>query len=52
MGAKGLSSPKRSMGIAGIILCILGLILSIINAILGAILAASGNHEVVNQILN
>jgi hypothetical protein len=51
MGAKGLSSQKRALGIAGIILSILGLILSIINAILGAILAASGNHEIVNQLL-
>jgi hypothetical protein len=39
------------LGIAGIILCVLGLILSVINAILGAILAASGKHEIVNQIL-
>ncbi len=52
MGIKGLKSAKRGRAIVGIVLSVIGLILTVINAGIGAYLGATGQHPIVNQILN
>jgi len=51
-GIKGLKSLKRGMAIAGIVLCSIGLLASIVNASIGAYMGATGQHSIVNKILN
>ncbi len=49
---KGLSSLKRNLAVAGLVLSIIGLIATIGNATLGAYMAAKGDNRLVNKILN
>jgi len=51
-GIKGLKSLKRGMATAGIVLCIIGLLASVVNASIGAYLGVTGQHPIVNQMLN
>lgn len=50
--SKGLQSSKRKLALIGITLSIMGLVLSIVNASIGAYLGATGQHPVVNEIMN
>ncbi len=52
LGIKGMKTFKRKMAIVGIILCSVGLSFSIANAAIGAYMAATGQHPLVNKILN
>lgn len=42
MGAFGLQSEKRGMGIAGLVLSIIGFVICLINSAIGAYLGATG----------
>lgn len=50
-GIKALKGLKRGMALAGVILCSLGLAASAVNAIVGAYMGATGQHPVVNSIM-
>lgn len=41
---KGLPSQQRTLAIAGIVLCAIGLVLTVVNMAIGAYLAATGQH--------
>lgn len=49
---KGLKSLKHGMAVTGIVLCSIGLFLTIANASIGAYMGATGQHSIVNKILN
>ncbi len=51
-GIKGLDTVKRTRAIVGITLCIIGLVLTIVNASIGAYLGVTGQHPVVNKVMN
>ncbi len=48
LGIIDLKGPKRTLAIWGIVLCSIGMLLTIINGIIGAMMAASGNHPLMN----
>ena len=50
-GIKGLESEKRGIAIAGVVICIIGLVATIFNAGLGAYLGVTGQHPLVNKIV-
>jgi hypothetical protein len=52
MGIKGLETTKRRRAITGITLCLFGLFITIVNASIGAYLGATGQHPVVNELLD
>jgi hypothetical protein len=43
-GIASLSSPRRGIAIAGIVLCVVGLIAGVVNAAVGAYLGYTGQH--------
>ncbi len=51
-GIKGINSTKKTRAIVGVTFCIIGLVLTIINASIGVYMGITGQHPVVNEILN
>lgn len=51
-GIKGLKSLKHGMAIAAIVLSSIGLFATIVNASIGAYMGATGQHSVVNKLIN
>jgi hypothetical protein len=51
LGIKGWKSSKHWLAVVGVILCIIGLVLTIINASIGAYMGATGQHPLVNEIM-
>ncbi len=49
---KGLKSLKRGVAITGVVLCSIGLLATIANSAIGAYQGATGQNDVVNEILN
>lgn len=51
MGIKAWKSSKYTMAVAGVVLCIIGLVLSIMNMAIGAYMGATGQHPLVNEMM-
>lgn len=51
LGIKGLPTVKHTRAVVGIVLCSIGLLFTIINASIGAYLGATGQNEIVNELL-
>jgi hypothetical protein len=49
---KAKHSTKSGHATAGIVLCIIGLVFSIVNASIGAYMGATGQHPLVNKMMN
>ena len=50
-GIKGLESSNRGVATAGVVLCGIGLFLSAINFVAGFYMGATGQHQLVNQMM-
>ncbi len=50
-GIKAWNSSKHTIAVVGVVLCIIGLVLSIINMAIGAYLGATGQHPLVNEMM-
>lgn len=51
-GIKSLKTTHHRRAVVGIVLSAIGLLLSIVNASIGAYLGATGQHPVVNEVLD
>jgi hypothetical protein len=50
-GIKGWKSTKHTLAVAGVVLSIVGLIFTIVNMSIGAYMGATGQHPLVNEVL-
>ncbi len=50
-GVQAWKSSKHTLAVAGVVLSIIGLVLAIINMAIGAYIGATGQHPLVNEMM-